>query len=95
MGELDLRVLVAGRGEEDQGEAALLIVHPADLAEAEHLEEADRRVGIGDPDHGVEIFHLRLPVLAGRTPPPSRLAIGAAGMKIKKWRRHSGEMAFA
>ena len=57
VGELDLGGLVARRGEEDQREAALLIVHPPQLAKAEQLEEADRRVGVGNADHGVEIFH--------------------------------------
>ena len=57
VGELDLRLLVARRGEEDQGEAALLIVHPAHLLEAEQREEAQRLLGVGDADHGVQIFH--------------------------------------
>ena len=57
MGELNLGVLVAGRGEEDQGEAALLIVHSAQLAKAEQLEEAKRLLWVGDPDHRVQISH--------------------------------------
>ena len=57
VGELDLRLLVARRGEEDQGEAALLIVHPPHLLEAEQREKAQRFLGIGDADHGVQIFH--------------------------------------
>jgi hypothetical protein len=59
VGELDLGFLVARRGQEDQGEAPLLIVHAADFPKAEQIEEADRFVGIGHADHGVEIFHGR------------------------------------
>src|SRR3546814_16828906 len=51
MGELHLRVLIARRGEENEGEAALLIVHAPELAETEHIEEADRFLRVGHGDH--------------------------------------------
>jgi hypothetical protein len=57
VGQLDLRLFVTRRGEKDQAEAALLIVVPPHLLEAKQLEEADRRIGIRNPNHGVEIFH--------------------------------------
>src|SRR3546814_16431781 len=52
-----LRVLIARRGEENEGEAALLIVHAPELAETEQIEEADRFLRVGHADHRVEIFH--------------------------------------
>jgi len=47
--------VLAGRGEEDEREAALLAVEPAYLLQPDQVEEADRRLRIGDADHGVEI----------------------------------------
>src|SRR4029453_19405028 len=67
VGELDLRILVARRGEEDQGEPPLLAVHPAQLLKAEQIEETDRLLGIGNADHRVQIFH-RLTVADQKTP---------------------------
>ena len=60
MGQLDLgRVVTAARlAEKDEGEAAGLVVAPADLAEAESFtEEAQRGVEVADADHGVEVAH--------------------------------------
>jgi hypothetical protein len=59
MGELDLRLLVARRGEEGEREPARLAVHPADLLQPEHGEEADRRLRVRDADHRVQISHCR------------------------------------
>src|SRR3546814_1382680 len=44
------------RREEDQREAARLIVEAANLLESDQLEETGGGVGVGDPDHGVKIF---------------------------------------
>ena len=41
MRQFDLRLLVAGRGEEDQREASRLIIEAPDLLEAEQVEKAD------------------------------------------------------
>jgi hypothetical protein len=78
VGELDLRVFVARRGEEDQSEPALVAVPPPNLPEAEQLEEADRRVGIGHPDHGVEIFQGGSSFRAPYSPAPRLSSSGAA-----------------
>ncbi|QYU69883.1 hypothetical protein J4558_07080 [Leptolyngbya sp. 15MV] len=60
VGQLDLRdALLPRRGEEDQREAALLAVEPAHLLESNQPEERHGRLGIGDADHAVEIFHHR------------------------------------
>lgn len=42
VGELHLGILVAGHCEEYQGEAALVIVHPAHFLQTQQVEEADR-----------------------------------------------------
>eukprot|EP01037_Dinobryon_pediforme_P019321 gene19322-19723_t len=52
--QLDLRVVIAGGGEEDQREATLLAVHPPHFLESEQLEEGDRRRGVGHADHRME-----------------------------------------
>src|SRR5690606_16937460 len=57
VGKFHLRLFVAGCGQEDQGEAALLIVQTGNLPKAEMFEEADRLLRIGDADHRVQIFH--------------------------------------
>ena len=54
--QLDLRILVPRCGNEDQGEAALLIIEAAYFLEPEHLEEAQGGVDVFHADHGVEIF---------------------------------------
>src|ERR1700741_117517 len=48
--------LVAGGGEEHVGVAAFLVRTAADLAQAEHLEEADRVLERTYADHRVQIF---------------------------------------
>jgi hypothetical protein len=43
-------------GKEDEGEAPLLAVDPTDFVQTDEVEEADRRVGVSDADHGVQKF---------------------------------------
>ena len=57
VGQLDLAALVARDAEEDEREAALGILHSPPFLEAEQLEEPDRRLGIGHPEHGMEELH--------------------------------------
>src|SRR3954453_13464524 len=53
-------LLVAGGGEEHVGVAAFLVRAAADLAQAEHLEEADRVLQRAYADHSVQIFSHRV-----------------------------------
>src|SRR5581483_10596266 len=59
VGKLHLAALVAGDSEEDEREAAGLIVHPPPLLEPKQVEEADGRFGIADPKHRVKEAHAR------------------------------------
>src|SRR5216117_1874309 len=56
VGEFHRSRLVAGGGEKHVGVAAFLVRTAADLAQAEHLEEADGVLQRTDADHGVQIF---------------------------------------
>src|SRR5205085_6743950 len=90
VGELDLGVLVAGGSEENEGEAALLAVVTAQLLEAEQLEEADRRLRVRHPDHGMEIFHrasLSPAIWLGTARGSRCLPIGdGEGDRRRRWR---------
>src|SRR5690606_14891489 len=69
--ELDLRRLIAGRCEKDECVAALLVLRSPDLTQPERVAvELERRIQVGDADHGVEVFHsaLRACWLSSRWP---------------------------
>ena len=79
IGQLDLRALVARRGEEDQRVATLLVLDAANLLEAELVAvEVERFVDIRDADHGVKVFHRRQ-ASRGSMIPAGRETIPAAG----------------
>ena len=55
--QLDLGdAALSGGGEEDQREAAALIVETAHFLQPDQLEEGDSGVGVRHADHGVKIF---------------------------------------
>jgi uncharacterized protein len=56
VGQLDFGdALLARGGKEDQGEAALRIVHPARFAQPDQAKEVDCRSKVRDSDHGVQV----------------------------------------
>jgi hypothetical protein len=58
-------MLVLGGGEEDQREAAFLVLEAAHFDQAELVAvEVERGVDIRDADHGVKIAHLFAPAAA-------------------------------
>ncbi len=58
MGQFDLREpLLTRRGKKDQREAPGGTSVTAHFLQPDQLEERDRRIRIGDADHGVEIFY--------------------------------------
>src|SRR5690606_38960571 len=60
--ELDLRLLIARRGEKYEREPPFLILRPPHFPQAERIaEELQRSVEIADANHGVEVFHKEGP----------------------------------
>src|SRR5262245_13564327 len=58
VGELDLRVVVAGRCQEYQREPPFFVVDAPDLAQSEQIAvEMQRPLEVADAHHRVEIFH--------------------------------------
>jgi hypothetical protein len=54
---------VVGGRQEDQGEAPLLVLDPADLHEPELVaEEIQRLLEVGHSHHRMKVFHDRLPL---------------------------------
>src|SRR5690606_13529151 len=57
VGELDLGdALLSGRGEEKERDAALCVLHPSHFLEPAQVEEIQRRFGVADAEHRVEVL---------------------------------------
>ena len=58
VGELDLRRVVAGRGEEDEREAPALVLDAAQLAQSQQVAvEVQRLLEVGHAHHRVQVLH--------------------------------------
>ena len=61
--QFDLRFVVPGRGQEDQGKTALLAVIAPEFGEAQLVAvEVEGLVDVGDAHHCMEIFHCLAPL---------------------------------
>ncbi len=69
-GELDLRVVVAGRSEENQRVTPRFVLVPTQFSKAQGVAiERERLREIGDTHHGVQVLHARVPaVVVGGCP---------------------------